>query len=62
VLVARYAVDQCVIGPTASNVAAIRAYEKAGFRFLKTYLEPHSREQEHYLMELTRAHLTALGM
>ena len=58
----RYAVDLCVIGPTASNVAAIRAYEKAGFRFLKTYLEPDSREQEHYLMELTRADLAALGM
>ena len=57
-----YAVDLCVIGPTASNVAAIRAYEKAGFRFLKTYLEPDSREQEHYLMELTRGDLAALEM
>ena len=56
----RYAVDLCVIGPTASNAAAIRAYEKAGFRFLKTYLEPDSREQEHYLMELTRADLDAM--
>ena len=46
----RYRVDLCVIGPTRSNAAAIRAYEKAGFRFLKTYLEPDSREQEHYLM------------
>jgi aminoglycoside 6'-N-acetyltransferase len=55
----RYGVDLCVIGPTASNAAAIRAYEKAGFRFLKTYLEPDSREQEHYLMELTRADLDA---
>jgi aminoglycoside 6'-N-acetyltransferase len=58
----RYGVDLCVIGPTASNVAAIRAYEKAGFRFLKTYLEPESREQEHYLMELTRADLDARAL
>jgi RimJ/RimL family protein N-acetyltransferase len=55
----RYAVDLCVIGPTRSNAAAIRSYEKAGFRFLKTYLEPESREKEHYLMELTRAQLDA---
>lgn len=55
----RYGIDLCVIGPTRSNVAAIRAYEKAGFRFLKTYLEPESREQEHHLMELTRAQFDA---
>ena len=58
----RYEVDLCVIGPTVSNVAAIRAYEKAGFRFLKTYLEPESREQQHYLMELTREDLGAATM
>lgn len=58
----RYGVDLCVIGPTASNAAAIRAYEKAGFRFLKTYLEPDSREQEHYLMELTREELDAMAL
>ena len=58
----RYSVDLCVIGPTASNTAAIRAYEKAGFRFLKTYLEPDSREQEHYLMELARADLDATAL
>jgi aminoglycoside 6'-N-acetyltransferase len=55
----RYGVDLCVIGPTRSNTAAIRAYEKAGFRFLKIYLEPDAREPEHYLMQLTRAELDA---
>jgi RimJ/RimL family protein N-acetyltransferase len=55
----RYGVDLCVIGPTRSNTAAIRAYEKAGFRFLKTYLEPEALEPEHYLMELGRAELDA---
>jgi aminoglycoside 6'-N-acetyltransferase len=58
----RYRIELCVIGPTRSNAAAIRAYEKAGFRFLKTYLEPDSREHEHYLMELTRAQLDARAM
>lgn len=58
----RYGVELCVIGPTVSNAAAIRAYEKAGFRFLKTYLEPDSREQEHYLMELTRTDLDAMAL
>jgi RimJ/RimL family protein N-acetyltransferase len=55
----RYGLDSCVIGPALSNVAAIRAYEKAGFRFLKTYIEPDTREPDHYLMELTRAQLDA---
>lgn len=55
----RYGVDICVIGPTRRNTAAIRAHEKAGFRFLKTYLEPDAREPEHYLMALSRAELDA---
>lgn len=55
----RYGIELCIIGPTRSNVAAIRAYEKAGFRFRKTYLEPDTREPEHYLMEMSRAELDA---
>jgi aminoglycoside 6'-N-acetyltransferase len=58
----KYGLDLCVIGPTRSNAAAIRAYEKAGFRFLKTYLEPETREPEHHLMELTRTELDASAM
>lgn len=57
-----YGGDLCVIGPSRSNAAAIRAYEKAGFRFLKMYLEPDTLEPEHYLMELTRAELDASEM
>ena len=48
----RYGIDLCLIGPTRSNTSAIRAYEKAGFRFLKMYDEPETTEPEHYLMEL----------
>jgi RimJ/RimL family protein N-acetyltransferase len=43
----------CVVGPELSNRAAIRAYEKAGFRHLKTVAVPDEREPE-YLMHLGR--------
>jgi len=55
----RYQVDLALIGPTRSNAAAIRAYEKAGYRFRKVYDEPDTREREHYLMELRRADIDA---
>jgi RimJ/RimL family protein N-acetyltransferase len=44
----------CVIGPSASNATAIRAYEKAGFRHLKTVAVPGEEEPE-YLMRITPA-------
>jgi len=43
----------CVIGPESKNVAAIRAYEKAGFRFFKTIQVPGEPEPEH-LMRMSR--------
>jgi RimJ/RimL family protein N-acetyltransferase len=46
-------VKVCVIGPEPENGAAIRAYEKAGFRFFKTIQVPGIPEPE-YLMMLTR--------
>ena len=46
-------IEACVIGPEPKNVAAIRAYEKAGFRFFKTIRVPTEPEPEH-LMKLTR--------
>jgi RimJ/RimL family protein N-acetyltransferase len=46
-------VKVCVIGPEPENGAAIRAYEKAGFRFFKTIQVPRIPEPE-YLMMLTR--------
>jgi RimJ/RimL family protein N-acetyltransferase len=45
------AVVGCVIGPEPENLAAMRAYEKAGFRHLKTVTLPDSGER-HYLMRL----------
>ncbi len=46
-------VKVCVIGPEPKNVAAIRAYEKAGFRFFKTIQVPGEPEPEH-LMRMGR--------
>lgn len=44
----------CIIGPSETNRIAIRAYEKAGFRFFKTI--PSSNEPTpEYLMRITRA-------
>jgi len=44
-------VTSCVIGPSVSNAAAIRAYEKAGFKHLKTVHVAGEPEQE-YLMRI----------
>jgi len=60
VVFARDEVACCVIGPAASNRCAIRAYEKAGFRHLKTVTVPGEPEPE-YLMELARAELLSGG-
>jgi RimJ/RimL family protein N-acetyltransferase len=43
----------CVIGPEPKNVAAIRAYEKAGFHYFKTIQVPREPEPEH-LMRIGR--------
>jgi aminoglycoside 6'-N-acetyltransferase len=51
----RYRLDYCVIGPSRSNVAAIRAYEKVGFRYLKDYREEDTTEPEHMLLDIRRS-------
>jgi RimJ/RimL family protein N-acetyltransferase len=51
----------CVIGPEPKNIAAIRAYEKAGFRFFKTIQVPGEPEPE-YLMKLTRREFEGDGL
>jgi RimJ/RimL family protein N-acetyltransferase len=42
-----------VIGPEPKNAAAIRAYEKSGFRFFKSIQVPGEPEPE-YLMKLSQ--------
>jgi aminoglycoside 6'-N-acetyltransferase len=56
VVFARYDVDECVIGPSVKNASAIRAYEKAGFRFVKDVVVPDEPDPEH-LMRIRRDEL-----
>lgn len=44
----------CLIDPDPENAAAIKAYEKAGFHYLKTVYIPALNETQ-YLMRITRA-------
>jgi RimJ/RimL family protein N-acetyltransferase len=45
----------CVLGPDPENAAAIRCYEKVGFRYLKTVQVPDEPNPE-YLMRIGREH------
>ncbi len=44
----------CIIDPSETNRIAIRAYEKAGFRYLKTVPSPNEETPE-YLMRVARS-------
>jgi aminoglycoside 6'-N-acetyltransferase len=48
----------CLIDPRAENAIAIRAYEKAGFHYVRTVADPEDGEHLH-LMELSRAEVLA---
>lgn len=52
------ATNLCIIDPDPTNVVAIRAYEKAGFRHVKT-IEPPEHIEPAYLMTLHRKDLDA---
>jgi RimJ/RimL family protein N-acetyltransferase len=58
IVFAQPGIVRCIIGPAVSNAAAIRAYEKAGFRYLRTATMPDEPEPE-YIIRLTRADLEA---
>ena len=53
----RYGIDYCVIGPSKANAAAIRSYEKVGFRYLKEYREEDTIDPPHVLLDIRRADL-----
>jgi hypothetical protein len=50
-----------VIGPEPKTTAAIRAYEKGGFRFYKTIQVPGEPEPE-YLIRLSRGEFEGVGL
>jgi RimJ/RimL family protein N-acetyltransferase len=54
-----HGIDVCVIGPSVTNLPAIRAYEKAGFRPLKQVRVPPEPEPE-FLMRATARDLHSL--
>ena len=56
-----HSIDVCVIGPSVKNAAAIRAYEKVGFRPLREANVPGEPEPE-YLMRLARTELDSLHL
>lgn len=48
--------DPLLIGKR-HGLAAIRAYEKVGFRYLRPYREPETTDPEHVLLDLHRRDL-----
>ena len=59
-LFADQAIESCIIDPVVSNRGAIRAYEKAGFRFLKEITNTGAAEAQ-YLMRISRAEFAKAG-
>jgi aminoglycoside 6'-N-acetyltransferase len=56
VVFAEESVVSCIIGPDPTNLIAVRAYEKAGFRYLKTIQIQGTDEMQH-LMYMARTDL-----
>ena len=54
-----HGIDVCVIGPSVTNVSAIRAYEKAGFRPLKV-VQVRDEPEPEFLMRAGAADLHSL--
>lgn len=52
----QFKVEKCIIAPDPKNVAAIRAYEKVGFKHFKTVRNTEDGNFE-YLMKLNRQEL-----
>ncbi len=54
IIFARLGATSCVIGPDPANRRAIRAYEKAGFRYLKiVHVITDGEEEDEYVMTIT---------
>jgi aminoglycoside 6'-N-acetyltransferase len=53
----KYDVDCCIVDPSVENEIAIKAYKKAGFKYLKTVWYEKDRQREH-LLSINRDELT----
>lgn len=60
VVFANPAVESCIIDPSVSNLGAISAYEKAGFRFFETVTNPAETEA-HHMMRIGREEFAKTG-
>jgi RimJ/RimL family protein N-acetyltransferase len=52
----KYDVDYCIIDPQVENKIAIKAYEKVGFKYFKTYYNPKDTVDA-YVMVISRDEL-----
>jgi RimJ/RimL family protein N-acetyltransferase len=50
---AHFDADKCAIGPEPKNLAAIRMYEKAGFRWVKT-IQAEDEDEPEYIMMINK--------
>lgn len=53
IIFANPSIKKCIIGPEPKNIAAIKAYRKVGFKYIKTIQVPEEEEPE-YIMEINR--------
>jgi RimJ/RimL family protein N-acetyltransferase len=47
-------IHACVADPDAENVASLRAFEKAGFRVVRQFVDPNDHDRLHALVRLDR--------
>jgi aminoglycoside 6'-N-acetyltransferase len=45
--------ESCIIGPDPNNIIAIKAYQKVGFKYIKTVVIPEEDEIE-YIMKISK--------
>ena len=47
-------IHACVADPDAENIASLRAFEKAGFRVVRRFVDPDDQDKLHALLRLDR--------
>jgi len=47
-------IHACVADPDAENIASLRAFEKAGFRVVRRFVDPNDHDKLHALLRLDR--------
>ena len=48
------AIHACIADPDAENLASLRAFEKAGFRVVRRFVDPTDHDRLHALLRLER--------